>query len=306
LVYYLVYFSSLAAVIRRQAGFVQQMKKLRILTIAIYCSVVSVQAENIKLYLPDIASEDSAKEDSTARAMDSLLRVDSIARAALEKGPSAPRSDHANMAHIRGGCFIMGSPENEGDPDEHPQHRVCLDGYYIDRYEVTQAEYEKVMKKNPAVFSGCPNCPVEYVYWHEAKNYCEKTGKRLPTEAEWENAARGGSESRYYWGNGMDTGCVWYAGNSANRSHPVGQKRPNGYGLYDMLGNVKEWCGEMFGDNFYRMSTVHNPKAVGGRYPVLRGGSWDDEAKKVRCASRGSENPKNRDSTIGFRCASDK
>jgi formylglycine-generating enzyme required for sulfatase activity len=242
--------------------------------------------------------------------MDSLLHADSIARAALENASASAsastKSDHVNMAHVSGGCFVMGSLEGEGDPDEHPQHKVCLDAFYIDRYEVTQAEYEKVMKKNPSVFGGCPNCPVEYVSWAEAKAYCEKTGKRLPTEAEWEYAARGGNEKRYYWGSSMDTGCIWYDANSSGRTHPVGQRRPNGYGLYDMLGNVREWCSDMFSDNIYRMSAVHNPKVAGGHYAVLRGGSWNDDAAKVRTAARSSDVPKTHDSTNGFRCASDK
>ncbi len=271
-------------------------------------AVSSPKAHDIKLYLPDLASQDSAQADSAARATDSIMRADSIARAALENesAQSGHKSDHSNMAHINGGCFVMGSLEGEGDPDEHPQHKVCLDAYYIDRYEVTQEEYEKVMNKNPSVFAGCRNCPVEYVSWTDAKSYCEKVGKRLPTEAEWEYAARGGSDSRYYWGRGIDTGCLWYFENSSSRSHPVGQKRPNGYGLYDMLGNVREWCSDMFSDNIYRMSAVYNPRVLEGKYAVLRGGSWNDNASKVRTAARSSDVPKTHDSTNGFRCASGK
>jgi formylglycine-generating enzyme len=279
---------------------------IRLIAPLVLAGAISLHAGNIKLYLPDLASQDSVKEDSAARAMDSLLHADSIARAELEHGMSSQGGDHANMAHIKGGCFIMGSLEGEGDPDEHPQHKVCLNAFYIDRYEVTQEEYEKVMKKNPSVFGGCPNCPVEYVSWADAKGYCEKTGKRLPTEAEWEFAARGGSESRYYWGSAIDTSCVWYNENSLSRTHPVGQRRPNGYGLYDMLGNVREWCSDMFSDNIYRMSAVYNPKVLGGRYAVLRGGSWMDNANKIRTAARSSDVPKTRDSINGFRCASDK
>ena len=253
-------------------------------------------AEEIKMYLHLPGVSDTAAPDSES---DSAINAE-----ALKSEPAAP--SHINMAFIEGGCFIMGSPEGEGDADEHPQHQVCLDGFYIDRYEVTQAEYERVAKKNPAVFNKCPSCPVEYVSWGEAKDYCEKTGKRLPTEAEWEFAARAGTETRYFWGNSPDTACAWLAANSGNRTHPVGQKRPNANGLYDMLGNVSEWCADKFSDNIYRMSAVRNPVAGTGRYQVHRGGSWMDDAKKIRSTARGSDDPKTRDSMIGFRCASGK
>jgi formylglycine-generating enzyme len=242
-----------------------------------------------------------ADEPDTTPQDSSSLGKQSGDSAAGQTGKAADA--RVNMAWIEGDCFVMGSLEGEGDADEHPQHRVCLEGYYIDRYEVTQEEYEKVIKKNPSVFSKCPSCPVEYVSWAEAKEYCERTGKRLPTEAEWEYAARARSDTRYYWGNAMDTECTWYYDNAGGRSHPVGQKRPNGFGLYDMLGNVREWCMDKFSDNTYRMSTVHNPLMNTGRYPVMRGGSWLDKAEKVRSMARGSENPKTRDSSIGFRCA---
>ncbi len=257
---------------------------------------VSMEADaaEVKMYLHIPGVADTVQPDSESDS--------SINAQALQSQSSGP--SHVNMAHIEGGCFVMGSPEGSGDFDEHPQHQVCLDGFYMDRYEVTQAEYERVMKKNPSVFNSCRNCPVEYVSWADARNYCDKVGKRLPTEAEWEFAARAGSESKYYWGNGLDTSCVWYAGNSGNKTHPVGQKRPNSYGLYDMLGNVSEWCADTYSDDIYRMSTVKNPLSSTGRYQVHRGGCWTDDAKKVRSASRGSDNSKTKDSTIGFRCAS--
>jgi formylglycine-generating enzyme required for sulfatase activity len=186
---------------------------------AMLLSFTGARAGDIKIFLREPGAADRAQADSS----------DADTAAGADEQEKAPVSAAAriNMAWIESGCFVMGSPEGEGDADEHPQHRVCLGGYYIDRYEVTQEEYARAVKKNPSVFSKCPNCPVEYVSWGEAKEYCERTGKRLPTEAEWEHAARAGSETRYYWGNGMDTAYVWYAVNSGNRTHPVGQKRPN-------------------------------------------------------------------------------
>lgn len=270
---------------------------LAFLSITISCVVVPVGAEEMKIYLHVPGVNDTVQADTES---DSSINAQAVQDEPAQ-GPS-----HANMARIEGGCFVMGSPEGVGDADEHPQHQVCLDDFYIDRYEVTQAEYERVAQKNPSVFNKCPECPVEYVSWYEARDFCEKVGKRLSTEAEWEFAARGGSESRYYWGNGIDTAYVWYAGNSGNRTHPVGRKRPNANGLYDMLGNVAEWCSDNFSENTYRMSAVRNPVSSSGRYQVHRGGSWMSDATKVRSTARGSDNPKTRDSTIGFRCASGK
>jgi formylglycine-generating enzyme required for sulfatase activity len=265
---------------------------------AVLYPFASVNAGDIKIFLREPGAADKAKADSTAE--------DTAAPNDDHEKKSSGSAARINMAWIEKGCFVMGSPEGEGDADEHPQHRVCLGGYYIDRYEVTQEEYARVAKRNPSVFSKCPSCPVEYVSWSEAREYCERTGKRLPTEAEWEYAARAGSDARYYWGNRMDTAYVWYAGNSGHRTHPVGQKRPNDFGLYDMLGNVREWCSDKFSDNTYRTSTVNNPLSETGRFPVLRGGSWMDDANKVRSMARASENPKTKDSMIGFRCAADK
>jgi formylglycine-generating enzyme len=266
-----------------------------IMSAMVVLAALSASAGDVKMYLRMPGAVDTVQPDSES---DSAINAEAL-KAEVPAGPS-----HVNMSHIGGGCFVMGSPEGEGDADERPQHQVCLDTFYLDRYEVTQADYERVTKKNPSVFGKCPTCPVEYVTWYEARDYCEKLGKRLPTEAEWEYAARAGSAVRYYWGVVMDTGSVWYSGDSRNRTHPVGQKRPNAFGLYDMLGNVREWCADKFSDNMYRTSSVRNPLSSTGRFQVERGGSWIDDAKKVRCAARGSDDPKTRDSMIGFRCAS--
>ena len=160
--------------------------------------------------------------------------------------------------------------------------------YSMDKYLVTQAEYEKVMGKNPSYFKGS-DLPVETVTWFAATSYCNKAGKRLPTEREWEKAARGGTTSDYYWGNNESDihRYAWYEGNSDRRTHPVGQKEPNRFGLYDMTGNVWEWIAS--GNN--------------GKYKVLRGGSWSYFPAGMRTASSISYDASYSHSSVGFRCA---
>ena len=146
------------------------------------------------------------------------------------------------MVYVAGGTFQMGS--NSGYDNEKPVHTVTVSSFYMDATEVTQAEYRKVMGKNPSRFSGCDDCPVENVSWHDANEYAKKVGKRLPTEAEWEYAARGGNKSKgYSYSGSNDLDAVgWYDNNSRSKTHPVAQKQPNELGLYDMSGNVWEWC----------------------------------------------------------------
>ena len=205
------------------------------------------------------------------------------------------------MVWIEGGTFMMGS--NDGSSDEKPVHQVTMSGFYMDKTEVTQAEYERVMGTNPSNFKGCPTCPVEKVSWHDAKAYCEKVGKRLPTEAEWEYAARAGTTTTYYWGNGSPDAYAWYNGNSGSKTHAVGQEQPNTWGLYDMSGNVWEWCSDWYDENYYSNSPSQNPQgASSGKSRVLRGGSWSCIGNYLRCAARGGDVPDARDSGGGFRC----
>ena len=146
------------------------------------------------------------------------------------------------MVYVTGGTFLMGSPDNEPDrdSDERPQHRVTVPGFSMGKYEITQAQWKAVMGTNPSYFKG-DNLPVENVSWNDAKEFCSKlsqmTGKqyRLPTEAEWEYACRAGTTGPYA-GN-LDA-MAWYSNNAGFKTHPVGQKRPNAFGLYDMHGNV--------------------------------------------------------------------
>jgi hypothetical protein len=174
----------------------------------------------------------------------------------------------------------------------------------MDKHEVTQAEYERVMATNPSRFKGCPTCPVENVSWNDAAAFCAKIGKRLPTEAEWEYAARAGTTTKYYWGNEMNGDYAWYAGNSGLRTHPVAQKRPNAWGLYDMSGNVWEWCADWLAN--YSAEPETNPTgSTTGTNRVARGGSdspLDDGSDGLVSAYRNGQIPDGKWSNYGFRC----
>jgi formylglycine-generating enzyme required for sulfatase activity len=206
------------------------------------------------------------------------------------------------MVYVVGGTFQMGS--SSGDSDEKPIHTVTISGFFMDKTEVTQAEYRKVMGKNPSDFSGCDDCPVENVSWHDANEYAKKVGKRLPTEAEWEYAARGGNKSKgytYSGSNGIDA-VGWYYDNSNSKTHPVTQKQPNELGLYDMSGNVWEWCSDWYSDSYYRSSPKNDPQGPNsGSSRVLRGGSWGSYDRFCRVANRGGYNPDGRSNGSGFR-----
>lgn len=219
------------------------------------------------------------------------------------------------------GQFTMGSPATEvgRSADEGPQTQVTLRrGFFMGRYEVTQGEYLSVVGSNPSYFTGDTNRPVEQVNWTEATNYCalltarERTAGRLPagwayrlpTEAEWEYASRAGSTNRFSYGD--DPGYTqlgnyaWYTDNSGNATHPVGGKQPNRWGLFDMSGNVWEWCSDWYGA--YPGGSVTDPRgAPSGSYRVLRGGGWGTSAYACRSAQRNFYDPAARYYVIGFR-----
>ena len=215
-----------------------------------------------------------------------------------------------DMVRVEGGTFTMGATaeqENEADDDEKPAHEVTLGSYYIGKTEVTQALWEAVMGNNPSRFKGS-NRPVECVSWDDCQSFIaklnEKTGKkfRLPTEAEWEYAARGGNKSQgyqYAGSNNFDE-VAWYGGNSGNQTHDVGTKRPNELGIYDMSGNVWEWCSDWYGD--YNSASQTNPTGPSsGTYRVLRGGSWNYNVRLCRVSYRSYLNPANRINYCGLR-----
>ncbi|SVD34441.1 uncharacterized protein METZ01_LOCUS387295, partial [marine metagenome] len=147
------------------------------------------------------------------------------------------------MIFIKGGCFILGN--NFAQVDESPEHEVCIDDFYLDKFEVTQDRWEKVMGFNPSKFIGS-NRPVEQVTFYDVQEFADNTGCRIPTEAEWEYAARGHADARYFWGNMMNGEYAWFEDNSNGQTHDVGQKKPNQFGVYDMMGNVWEWVADWY------------------------------------------------------------
>ena len=221
----------------------------------------------------------------------------------------------------------MGS--SKGAVLEGPVHKVCLSSFKIEKYEVTQKSFQSVMKTNPSRFVSA-DLPVDSVTWQEANKYCKKTGQRLPTEAEWEFAARGGTATEYYWGenfdstkgNFCDTNCdmnvrVADASDGYKYTAPVGKFPPNPIGLYDMSGNVSEWVADWMGteQNYYIISPKDNPPGPirnnirdfdgGANEKVLRGGSWGGGIETLRSAWRKAFFRNYRFENLGFRCAAD-
>lgn len=192
----------------------------------------------------------------------------------------------------------------EGASNKTP-HRVYLDAFYMDRYEVTQKDYEAIRGANPSSFVAS-NQPVEQVTWQEARAYCVRRNKRLPTEAEWEKAARGGTTTLYYWGDDFKEGATWNEDTSDGHTHPVGLKPANPVGLYDMSGNVWEWVSDWYDKTYYEHSPAKNPPGPQtGEEKVIRGGSWYSSGRHQTTATRYWAEPNTRNSNFGFRCAKD-
>jgi formylglycine-generating enzyme required for sulfatase activity len=219
------------------------------------------------------------------------------------------------LVRIPAGEFLMGSPEDEGtrDVDEGPHHRVRISKpFYMGKYEVTQAQWKAVMGENPSGIQGSGDLPVEQVSWYDSVDFCwnasRKTGKyiRLPSEAEWEYACRAGSTTAYSFGGSPDplSQYAWYIDNSDPKTHPMGQKKPNRWGLYDMHGNVWEWCADWYGESYYATSPASDPRgAASDEFRVVRGGSWLSRGRDCRSANRYWYMPDDRKHYIGFRVA---
>ncbi len=213
------------------------------------------------------------------------------------------------------GSFDMGcsSGDTDCESDESPQHKVTLTrSFYLGIYEVTQGQWNAIMGNNPSYFPKCgENCPVEQVSWDEIQIFIQKLNSkegtntyRLPTEAEWEYAARAGTKTRYYWGNTIDSSYLYYEGSSGKGTHQVGQKKPNGFGLYDMSGNVWEWVQDIFDESYYKNSSSTHPGGADlGTYRVSRGGSWYNDSRMNRISYRNNHTPDYRFYNLGFRIA---
>jgi formylglycine-generating enzyme required for sulfatase activity len=247
--------------------------------------------------------------------------------------PTTRTKSGRELVTIPAGFFEMGS--RHGRDEEKPVHKVWVDAFLMDRHEVTQAEYETLGRieafPNPSHFQA-PDLPVEQVTWPQAARFCnarsrleglqpcydedtgacdfQANGYRLPTEAEWEYACRAGTSSDYSFGDGARrlADFAWFVDNSGQKTHPIGQKKANSWGLCDMHGNVAEWCQDFYAANYYRSSPQQTPRGPdqGNEY-VLRGGSWKSPADTLRSAYRIGESPGFSDAclardAIGFRC----
>ncbi|MDD4873032.1 MAG: SUMF1/EgtB/PvdO family nonheme iron enzyme, partial [Kiritimatiellae bacterium] len=233
------------------------------------------------------------------------------------------------MVQIPSGTFEMGC--SNGKSDEAPVHKVQIDSFLMDRTETTQEQFVKMEISDPSHFKD-PKNPVEQVNWMMAIQYCnyrsiaekleqcynettaecnyQASGYRLPTEAEWEYACRAGTKTDYSFGSDqrrLDE-YTWFSGNSMKTTHAVGQKKPNAWGLFDMHGNVAEWCNDIYDKDYYKTSPTENPHgSISGKFYVLRGGAWSSNPERLRSSARIGENPGFTDSclardAIGFRC----
>ena len=241
----------------------------------------------------------------------------------------ASSQDQAEMVQIQAGEFIMGSDAHFG---EGPAHSVYVDSFYLDRYEVTNRQYCRFLNDMGNQMEGgvewlnLSDCGIEYrdgeyfpkpgyenhpvvrATWYGAKAYAEWRACRLPTEAEWEKAVRGGFEGKtYYWGEEIDPAKANY-GQDSESTTPVGSYPPNGYGLYDMTGNVWEWCNDWYARDYYSRSPYKNPRGPEeGHARTVRGGGWSGPvhvyAKYLRCSFRYFLRPESTNIYLGFRCA---
>ena len=211
-----------------------------------------------------------------------------------------------DMILVQKGCFVMGNSMTDSFDNEVPAHKVCLKNFYLDAREVTQEAFMGVTGSNPSRFEGF-GLPVESVSWHEAARYCALEGKRLPTEAEWEYAARSGGIDALWAGTDSSKVLVifaWMKKNSSGRTHKMGTLKPNAIGLHDMSGNVREWVADWFQEGYYSDSVLNDPEGpTSGTDKVLRGGSWDDLPRYNRVSYRVRLSPEFENSRNGFRCA---
>ncbi len=262
-------------------------------------------------------------------ALISVLLITGIATTAEDVPKVIKSAGGIELVLVPAGSFEMGS--SRGEDDARRTHKVSVDAFYMDRTEVTQALFDILQVPNPSHFQGT-NLPAEQVTWAQAAAFCNarsraeklepcynedtgecdfsKNGYRLPTEAEWEYAARAGEKGDYSFGSDERklADHAWFKLNAAKKTHPVAQRKPNAWGLFDMHGNVAEWCNDIYEKNYYAKSPDKNPRGpTDGKLYVLRGGAWNSSAEAIRVFYRAYENPGFSDAclhrdAIGFRC----
>jgi formylglycine-generating enzyme required for sulfatase activity len=272
----------------------------------------SPQAEGPATIPPSAIMPPSAAEVTGPLVVAKVVQPPKQAPPDSKRDAEVNPQDGLKYAWILPGSFQMGcSPGDAGGrDDEKPRHQVTLTkGFWLGQTVVTVGAYKrfaegtgKAMPETPRFNPGWSNeqMPMVNVSWDDAQAYCAWAGGRLPTEAEWEYAGRAGSrEARY----GPLDDVAWYNRNSGGQTHPVGEKRANGFGLYDMLGNVLEWVHDWYDQNYYQNSPAQDPPGpASGQFRVLRGGSGDDDPSNVRLSDRCRGNPANRLDYVGFRC----
>lgn len=227
-----------------------------------------------------------------------------------------------NMVLVKGGCFEMGDVIGDGDPDEKPVHKVCVDDFYIGKYEVTQRQWFKVMGNSPSSLVDCDDCPVENISYINVQEFIKKLNRivggkyRLPTEAEWEYTARSGGRKEEWAGQTAEKKTnekeledyAWFKINSGNKPHPVGQKMPNALGIYDLCGNVQEWVNDLYDGDYYatRPKKIPDKNPAGpewSQYRVVRGGAFLNGPWGVRTTIRYRFTADDRGREFGFRLA---
>ncbi len=254
---------------------------------------------------------------SVARTLSGMAAEEAPQGIATQASEPPPEPVPEGMVWVPPGTFPMGTSTATplfGAPA--PLHDVTLDGFFMDTSEVTQEAYRKTMGTNPSKNDGCDKCPVEDVTWADAKEYCRRMGKRLPTEAEWERACKAGARTDYPWGASPDmlADHAWYTDNASVKvfgglrtssgPRPVGQKKPNAYGLYDMLGNVFEITADYWDRDYYETSPRENPTGPAtGTIPVWRGGWVKTDKAHTNCVSRFGGGQRLNMGMAGFRCA---
>lgn len=276
------------------------------------------QVRLVLIHIVGSASSNTSRIDPSIQATREAKNVEKENQLELDQVKNLPSTmvgkDGAILVLVPAGYFTMGSPQNEGQVDEHPAHQVWVSSFYMDQTLVTFDQYDKfcditgkekpldgyLRYKVPSTHWGRGRRPVLNLTWKEADAYCKWAGGRLPTEAEWEKAARGGTETPFFWGKdaGQASDYAWYDLDSQYKTWPVGQLKPNPYGLYDIVGNLWEWVSDWYSANYYPASSDRDPTGPAeGKLKVLRGGSFANGDDCLQSAHRSGWDPDKEDGT---------